>query len=57
MDNKLDSFDFFIDDIISSESNLLKYELDILLMQHIFNSIDLENTLTEIDSDYLPLAA
>ena len=38
----LDTFDDFIDDLISSDSNLLKGELDFLLMQHLFNSIDLK---------------
>ena len=38
----LDTFDDFIDDLISSDSNLLKGELDVLLMQHLFNSIDLK---------------
>ena len=35
-------FDYFVDDLLSSDDNLLKQELDILLMQYIFNSIDLE---------------
>ena len=38
----LDTFDDFIDDLISSDVNLLKGELDILLMQNLFNSIDLK---------------
>ena len=37
-----DSFDDFVDDLLSSDVNLLKGELDILLMQHLFNSIDLK---------------
>ena len=37
-----DTFDDFVDDLLSSDVNLLKGELDFLLMQHIFNSIDLE---------------
>ena len=37
----LDTFDDFVDDLLSSDDNLLKGELDFLLMQHIFNSIDL----------------
>ena len=36
-----DTFDDFVDDILSSDDNLLKGELDFLLMQHLFNSIDL----------------
>ena len=42
MSDPLDTFDEFIDDMLSSEINLLKGELDLLLMQHIFNSIDLD---------------
>ncbi len=37
-----DPFDDFVDDLLSSDINLLKGELDFLLMQHIFNSIDLK---------------
>ncbi len=37
-----DTFDDFIDDLLSCEVNLLKGELDYLLMQHLFNSIDLK---------------
>ena len=42
MDPLLDTFDDFVDDLLSSEVNLLKGELDFLLMQHLFNSIDLK---------------
>ena len=42
-------FDYFVDDLLSSDDNLLKHELDILLMQYIFNSIDLE-TLNVMDT-------
>ena len=37
-----DTFDYFIDDLLSSDVNLLKGELDFLLMQHLFNSLDLK---------------
>ena len=37
-----DSFNDFVDDLLSSDVNLLKGELDFLLMQHLFNSIDLK---------------
>ena len=37
-----ETFDDFVDDLISSDVNLLKGELDFLLMQHVFNSIDLK---------------
>ena len=36
-----DTFDDFVDDLLSSDVNLLKGELDFLLMQDLFNSIDL----------------
>ena len=50
-----DTFDDFVDDLLSSDVDLLKGELDFLLMQHLFNSIDLKlinNTETE-DSESL----
>ena len=37
-----DTFDDFVDDLLSSDVSLLKGELDFLLMQHLFNSIDLK---------------
>ena len=37
-----DTFDDFVDDLLSSEVNLLKGELDFLLMQDLFNSADLK---------------
>tara|TARA_B100000212_G_scaffold300611_1_gene246019 strand:+ start:121 stop:312 length:192 start_codon:yes stop_codon:yes gene_type:complete len=43
MSKELETFDIFVDDIISSEDNLLKGELDYLLMQHIFESLELNN--------------
>ena len=36
-----DTFDYFVDDLLSSDVDLLKSELDFLLIQHLFNSIDL----------------
>jgi len=36
-----DTFDDFVDDLLSSDVDLLKWELDFLVMQHLFNSIDL----------------
>ena len=38
-----DTFDDFVDDLLSSDVNLLKGELDFLIMQHLFNSIDLKS--------------
>ena len=42
MNSDLETCNYFVDDLLISDANLLKYELDILLMQYIFNSIDLE---------------
>ena len=36
------TFDDFVDDLLSSDANLLKGELDLLLMQYLFYSIDLK---------------
>ena len=38
-----ETFDYFVDDLLSSDVNLLKGELDYLLMQHLFNSIELNS--------------
>ena len=56
MNRELDSFEIFVDDIISSDENLLKGELDILLMQYVFRSLELEN-LKNIDLDSKDLLA
>ena len=37
-----DTFDDFVDDLLSSDIDLLKGELDFLVMQHLFNSTDLK---------------
>jgi len=37
-----DTFDDFVDDLLSSDVDLLEGELDFLLMQHLFRSIDLK---------------
>ena len=42
MESDLEIFDYFIDDLLSSNAYLLNYELDIILMQYLFNSIALE---------------
>ena len=41
-----DTFDDYVDDLLASDVNLLKGELDLLLMQHLFNSTDLKNINT-----------
>ena len=43
MNKELEAFDIFVDDIILSEHNLLKGELDYLIMQYIFESLELDN--------------
>ncbi len=49
-----DTFDDFIDDLLASDVHLLKGELDLLLIQYLFNSIDLKiinkNELSDNDS-------
>ena len=48
------TFDDFVDDLLSSDFNLLKGELDFLVMQHLFNSIDLKRiNKTEIEDNDL----
>ena len=42
MNPLLDTFDDFVDDLLSSDVDLLKGELDFLVMQHLFNSIALK---------------
>ncbi len=52
MTEELAAFDLFVDDLIASDVNLLKGELDFLLMQHIFNSFELDiKEDTELESD------
>ena len=52
-----DTFDDFVDDLLSSDVNLLKGELDFLLMQHLFNSIDLKLINKNENKDDESLAA
>jgi len=47
-----DTFDDFVDDLLSSDIDLLKGELDFLVMQHLFDSIDLTRiSKTEIEDN------
>ena len=48
MNTDLETFNYFVDDLLYSDATLLKYELDFLLMQYLFNSIELE-ALHEMD--------
>ena len=52
-----ETFDDFVDDLLSSDVNLLKGELDFLLMQHLFNSIDLKLINKNETNDDQSLAA
>ena len=54
MNNDLNSFDIFVDDLLDSDENLLKGELDLLLMQNIFNSLELESLkqFQELEGSY-----
>ena len=42
MNSILENFDHFVDDLLSSDVDLLKGELDFLIIQHLFQSADLE---------------
>ena len=42
MNSHLDTFDDFVDDLLSSDFDLLKGELDFLIIQHLLQSIDLD---------------
>ena len=42
MNKELVIFNDFVDDLLSSDTDLLKYELDFLLMQYLFKSNDLD---------------
>ena len=53
MSKELETFDLFVDDILSSEDNLLKGELDFLLMQCIFESLELDS-LKHLDKSIKP---
>ena len=50
-----ETFDDFVDDLLSSDIDLLKGELDFLVMQHLFNSLDLKriNKTEIIDNESL----
>ena len=43
MREKLDVFDYFVDDLLSEDFGLLKGELDLLIMQYVFNSLELDS--------------
>ena len=51
------TFDDFVDDLLSSDVNLLKGELDFLVMQDLFNSTDLKCINKTDIEDNEPLSA
>ena len=57
MNSLQDTFDDFVDDLLASDVDLLKGELDFLLFQHLFNSLDLKDIKTNEFSDNDTLAA
>ena len=57
MDPLLNTFDDFVDDLLSLDSDLLSGELDFLIIQHLFNSIDLEVLKNNDSSNEDSLAA
>ena len=57
MSPTLETFDDFFDDLLSSDVYLLKGELDLMLMQYLFNSIDLKLINKTELKDHEPLAA
>ena len=52
-----DTFDDFVDDLLASDVDLLKGELDFLVMQHLFDSIDLKSINKTETEDNESLAA
>lgn len=57
MNSLSNTFDDFVDDLLSSDINLLKGELDFLLMQHLFDSLDLKRINKNEIEDNESLAA
>ena len=43
MDPHLENFDDFVDDLLTSDVDIYKVELDLLILQHIFQSINLDD--------------
>ena len=52
MSSYFETFDDFVDDTILSDLDLLKGELDVLLMQHVFQSFYLEELYLEYPEYY-----
>ena len=43
MDTHLENFDDFVDDLLTSDVDIYKLELDLLILQHVFQSIYLDD--------------
>ena len=43
MDPNLENFDDFVDDLLTSDVDIYKVELDLLILQHVFQSIYLDD--------------
>ncbi len=56
MNNDLEIFNYFVDDLLSSEVNLLNNEVDLLLMQYLFNSIDLDSLKNMVSEEEISVA-
>ena len=57
MITEINSFDTFVDDLLESDEHILKGELDLLLMQYLFNSIELENIQYLVPEELTYIAA
>ena len=57
MNSLSDTFQDFVDDLLASDVDLLNGELDFLLMQHLFNSVDLTAFKSDEINDNESLAA
>ena len=56
MSEEINVFDYFVDDLLSEDSELLKGELDFLIMQHLFNSLDLDkldDIYKDLENEYI----
>ena len=56
MNRDLETFNYFVDDLLTMDENLLKYELDFLLMKYLFNTFELEAFKDENIKDDLNVA-
>ena len=57
MITEFNSFETFVDDLLESDEHILKGELDLLLMQYLFNSIDLMNIKNAPEENEIYIAA